>query len=133
MYTSAIPDRPSGLGDGLDADDDDDNNEDGEDVDLFLSSINLASESRDNDSALRPLVPYMTSLMAPPDLNGVTVSRAPRPPPARPLAHRHTHPRAPHRTMGQDVFVAAYSMYLQANTMITHPLVPHGTQNEVLE
>ena len=31
------------------------------------------------------------------------------------------------RTMGQDVFVAAYSMYLQANTMTTHPLVPHGT------
>ena len=37
------------------------------------------------------------------------------------------------RTMGQDVFVAAYSMYLQANTMTTHPLVPHGTLSEVLE
>ena len=30
-------------------------------------------------------------------------------------------------TMGQDMFVAAYSMYLQANTMTTPPLVPHGT------
>ena len=37
------------------------------------------------------------------------------------------------RTLGQIVFVAAYSMYFRANTTTTYPLAPQNAKNEVME
>ena len=36
-------------------------------------------------------------------------------------------------TLGQIVFVAAYSMYFRANTTTTYPLATQNAKNEVIE